>query len=66
MNYNDMKIELKREIKFKTYLVQAEIGVQKPAGLFASVAELTMINSKLLTEDLITYSIFDQSGLMLN
>ena len=53
MNYNDMKIELKREIKYKTYLVQAEIGVQKPAGLFASVAELAMINSKLLTEYLI-------------
>jgi len=48
-----MKIELKREIKYKTYLVQAEIGVQKPAGLFASVAELAMFNSKLLTEDLI-------------
>ena len=53
MNYNDMVIELKREIKYKTYLVQAEIGVQKPAGLFASVAELALTNSKTLTEDLI-------------
>lgn len=53
MKYNDMIIEIKREIKYKTYLVQAEIGVQKPAGLFASVAELALINSKLLTEDLI-------------
>ncbi len=48
-----MKIELKREIKYRTYLVQEEIGVQKPAGLFATIAELAMINSKLLTEDLI-------------
>ena len=53
MNYKDMIIKLKREIKYKTYLVQAEIGVQKPAGLFASVAELAMSNSKILTEDLI-------------
>ena len=53
MNYTDIKINLKREIKYKTYLVQADIGVQKPAGLFALVAELAMINSKLLTEDLI-------------
>lgn len=48
-----MKIKLEREIKYKTYLVQAEIGVQKPAGLFSSVAELAMLNSKLLTENLI-------------
>ena len=48
-----MVIELNREIKYKTYLVQAEIGVQKPAGLFASVAELALVNSKILTEDLI-------------
>ena len=53
MNYNDMKIKLEREIKYKTYLVQAEIGVQKPAGLFSSVTELAMYNSKKLTEDLI-------------
>ncbi|MFX0072228.1 MAG: hypothetical protein ACFFAO_14160 [Candidatus Hermodarchaeota archaeon] len=53
MNYNDILVKLKREIKYKTYLVQAEIRVQKPAGLFASVAELALVNSKLLTEDLI-------------
>ena len=33
--------------------MQAETGVQKPAGLFASVAELALVNSKILTEDLI-------------
>lgn len=53
MKYDNMKIELKRKIKYKTYLVQVEIGVQKPAGLFASVAELAMTNSKFLTEDLL-------------
>ena len=53
MNYNDMVIKLKKEIEYKTYLVQAEIGVQKPAGLFASVSELALVNSKILTEELV-------------
>ncbi|MHA1680603.1 MAG: hypothetical protein ACTSUE_06310 [Promethearchaeota archaeon] len=53
MKYDDIKFTLQRKLAVKAYLVQADIQVETPAGIFGIIADLTEECGGIITETLI-------------
>jgi hypothetical protein len=53
MKYDEISIQIQREIKIETYLAQMDIAVQKPAGLFVPIAELAKANDNKIHSELL-------------